>query len=165
MTGFWKDTPTIAILVVIALGLTVGVAGLGALGAFVVVMTTVLLARKKGSFRDLGLRAPDSWPRLLGKTILYGLLLQSLLLLVVEPALGRAGLVLRSTSATSRPCAATWPISWVCWRSAGWWAAFLRSLLFEASSWAVFPHGFSNTFGIAAIYLDIDEQPRLVLFT
>jgi len=47
-------------LVAIALGLTVGVAGLGALGAFAVAMTTVLSARKQGSFRDLGLRFPDS---------------------------------------------------------------------------------------------------------
>ena len=54
MRGFWSNKPIIAILVLIALGVTVAVSGVGAIGALVVAIVAAVLARKQGSFRDLG---------------------------------------------------------------------------------------------------------------
>ena len=49
---------------------------MGVLGSFVVAIVVVLIARKQGSFRDMGFTQPDSWPKLLGTTLMYGFVIQ-----------------------------------------------------------------------------------------
>jgi len=117
--------------VLIALGVTVAVSGVGAIGAFVVAIVAAVLARKQGSFRGLGFRAPTSWPKLLGLTFLYGLILQTLLLVLIEPVLAHW---------TSTPVdlskfdavRGNMGIFWCCWQSAGWQVTFWRNWHFAA---------------------------------
>jgi len=86
--GTWNNKAVIAPLVVLALGVTVGVEGVGAIGAFVIAILAAVIGRRHGSFEDLGFRRPSSWPRLLATTLAYGVILQFVFLAVVEPLLG-----------------------------------------------------------------------------
>ena len=74
-------------LVCLALGVTVLVPGVGVIGAFLVALVAAVLGRKAGSFRDMGMRSPDSWPKLLGTTFLYGVVIQFAFALFIEPVL------------------------------------------------------------------------------
>ncbi len=74
-------------LVCLALGVTVLVPGVGVIGAFLVALVAAVLGRKAGSFRDMGMRSPYSWPKLLGTTFLYGVVIQFAFALFIEPVL------------------------------------------------------------------------------
>ena len=58
----WHGKATLTGLVLLALGLPIVYPDMGVLGSFVVAIVVVLIARKQGSFRDMGFRQPDSWP-------------------------------------------------------------------------------------------------------
>lgn len=86
---FWNNKVVMILLVVLALGLTVGVEGFGAVGAFVIAIVAAVVGRKSGSLADLGFRRPASWPRLLATTLVYGIVIQFVFLALVEPLLAR----------------------------------------------------------------------------
>jgi len=86
--GSWNNKAVIAPLVVLALCVTIGVEGVGAIGAFVIAILAAVIGRRHGSFADLGFRRPASWPRLLATTLAYGVILQLVFLAVIEPLLG-----------------------------------------------------------------------------
>ena len=65
----WHNKATLTGLVLLALGLPIAYPDMGVLGSIVVAIVVVLIARKHGSFRDMGFRRPDSWPKLLGTTL------------------------------------------------------------------------------------------------
>lgn len=85
----WHGKPALTILIVLVLGLTVLLPGLGVIGAFVIAIVVPLVARKNGSYRDMGFRSPGSWPNLLGTTLVYGLVIQTAFTVVIEPLLAR----------------------------------------------------------------------------
>jgi hypothetical protein len=85
----WHGKASLTVLVLLALGLPIAYPGLGVLGSFVIAIVVVLIARKQGSFRDMGFRRPDSWPRLLGTTLMYGIVIQLAFTIVIEPGLSR----------------------------------------------------------------------------
>ncbi len=83
----WQSKSISLMLVCLALGVTVLVPGVGVIGAFLVALVAAVLGRKAGSFRDMGMRSPDSWPKLLGTTFLYGVVIQFAFALFIEPVL------------------------------------------------------------------------------
>ncbi len=87
--SLWRSNRVSLILVGLALGLAVFVPGVGVIGAFLVALAATFLGRKAGGFRALGMRSPESWPRLLGTTFSYGVVIQFGFAIVVEPVLGR----------------------------------------------------------------------------
>jgi len=86
-SGIWQNKSISLILVVLVLGVTVLVPGVGVIGAFLVALGAALLGRKVGSFREMGMRAPDSWPKLLGTTFVYGVVIQFAFSILIEPIL------------------------------------------------------------------------------
>jgi CAAX protease family protein len=86
----WHGNTSLTILVLLALGLTIGLPGSGVIGAFVIAIAVSLISRRRGSFRDMGFRRPASWPQLLGTTLLYGLGIQMVFMMIVEPGLSHA---------------------------------------------------------------------------
>ncbi len=64
--SLWEAKSISLIFVGVALGVTVLVPGIGVIGAFLVAFVAAVLGRKAGSFREMGMRSPDSWPKLLG---------------------------------------------------------------------------------------------------
>ncbi len=89
VSRIWHGKPVLVVLVLLALGLPIAYPKLGVLGSFVIAIVVVLIARKHGSFRDIGFRSPDSWPKLLGMTLMYGLVIQMTFTIVIEPGLSR----------------------------------------------------------------------------
>lgn len=87
--SLWQNKPLSLALVVIVLGVTVLVPGVGVIGGFLVAFGAVLLGRKEESFLEIGLRAPESWPKLLGVTLLYAILIQLVFTVLIEPVLER----------------------------------------------------------------------------
>lgn len=87
-TSSWNSRLSL-ILVVLVLGVTVLLPGIGVLPAFVIALVAAVLGRKVGSFRDMGFRSPDSWPKLLGITFLYGIVIQLVFGILIEPLLER----------------------------------------------------------------------------
>ena len=85
----WHGRLSLTVLVLLALGLTVGVPAAGVIGAFVIAIAVSVIARKHGSFRDMGFRSPESWPKLLGTTLVYGLIIQMVFTILIEPGLER----------------------------------------------------------------------------
>lgn len=85
----WHGKASLAVLVVFALGLPIAYPDLGVLGSFAIAIVVVLIARKQGSFADMGFRRPDSWPKLLGTTLIYGIVIQLTFTIVIEPGLSR----------------------------------------------------------------------------
>ncbi len=85
----WHGRLSLTVLVLLALGLTVGVPAAGVIGAFVIEIAVSVIARKHGSFRDMGFRSPESWPKLLGTTLVYGLIIQMVFTILIEPGLER----------------------------------------------------------------------------
>ena len=85
----WHGRLSLTVLVLLALGLTVGVPAAGVIGAFVIAIAVSVIARRHGSFRDMGFRSPESWPKLLGTTLVYGLIIQMVFTILIEPGLGR----------------------------------------------------------------------------
>ncbi len=85
----WHGRLSLTVLVLLALGLTVGIPAAGVIGAFVIAIAISLIARKHGSFRDMGFRSPESWPKLLGTTLVYGLIIQMVFTIIIEPGLER----------------------------------------------------------------------------
>lgn len=219
----WHGRPALIVLIVLALGVTVGVEGVGAIGAFLIAVIVVLIARKKGSLRDMGFRAPDSWARLLGTTAVYGLIIQLVLLGVIEPLLGRLTGAPVDISAFDGirgnfvPFLILLGIGWgiggfleeftfrgfvvgrVRWllgsgAAATWFAVLVAAIPFGLAHayqgisgmittgltgfllgaiyvlhrfnlwYAIFTHGFINTVGITAIYLDVDKSLGQILF-
>ena len=87
--SLWRSKRVSLILVCLVIGFAVFVPGVGVVGAFLVAIAATFLGRKAGGFRELGMRSPESWPKLLGTTFLYGVVIQFLFAIVVEPLLGR----------------------------------------------------------------------------
>ena len=85
----WHGRLSLTVLVLLALGLTVSIPAVGVIGAFVIAIVISVVARKHGSFRDMGFRSPESWPRLLGTTLVYGLIIQWTFTIIIEPGLER----------------------------------------------------------------------------
>ena len=85
--SLWHSKPISLILVCLVLGVTVLVPGAGVIGAFLIVLVAAVLGRKAGSFREMGMRSPDSWPKLLGTTLLYGVVIQFAFAILIEPIL------------------------------------------------------------------------------
>ncbi len=85
----WHGRLSLTVLVLLALGLTVGIPAAGVIGAFIIAIAISLIARKHGSFRDMGFRSPESWPKLLGTTLGYGLIIQMVFTIIIEPGLER----------------------------------------------------------------------------
>ncbi len=85
----WHGRLNLTVLVLLALGLTVGIPAAGVIGAFIIAIAISVIARKHGSFRDMGFRSPESWPKLLGTTLLYGLIIQMVFTIIIEPGLER----------------------------------------------------------------------------
>jgi membrane protease YdiL (CAAX protease family) len=77
----WHGRLSLTVLVLLALGLVIG--------AFVIAIVISVIARKQGSLRDMGFRSPESWPRLLGTTLVYGLIIQLVFTIIIEPGLER----------------------------------------------------------------------------
>lgn len=89
VSRLWHGRPSLSVLVLLALGLTVWFPELGVIGAFAIAIVVPLIARKHGSFRDMGFRSPESWPKLLCMTLIYGFVIQMTFTVVVEPLLER----------------------------------------------------------------------------
>jgi membrane protease YdiL (CAAX protease family) len=85
----WHGKESLAVLILLALGVTVAFPEVGVIGAFVIAITVPLIARKHGSYRDMGFRRPGSWPKLLGTTLAYGVVIQLAFTIVIEPLLAR----------------------------------------------------------------------------
>lgn len=88
MATFKRPVPT-SLAVALCVVAILGVQGAGVLVAFALVLVLVLLGVKHGSFRELGFRRPESWGDCLGRTLLYGFLMQFASLVVLEPLLTR----------------------------------------------------------------------------
>jgi CAAX protease family protein len=88
-SAIWHGRPALILLVMLALGLPIAYPDMGVLGSFVIAIVVVLIARKHGSFRDMGFRRPESWPKLLGTTLMYGFVIQLAFTVVIEPGLSR----------------------------------------------------------------------------
>lgn len=86
----WHGRASLTVLILLALGLTIGFPGSGVIGAFVIAVAAAVIARKRGSLRDMGFRRPASWTKLLGTTLLYGLVIQVVFMTILEPGLSRA---------------------------------------------------------------------------
>lgn len=89
VSRLWHGKQVLAVLVLLALGLPIVYPELGVIGSFVIAIAVAVIARKYGSFRDMGFRRPASWPGLLGTTLLYGFLIQVTFTIVIEPGLSR----------------------------------------------------------------------------
>ena len=220
----WHGRTALASLIILALGVTVGIEGVGVLGAFVIAIVVAVVARKHGSFRDMGFRAPESWVRMLGTTALYGIVIQLLFLMLIEPLLERLTgspvdissfdgvrgdvtnflillgigwgiggfleeftfrgfIVGRVRWLLGSGAAATWGAVLVAaipfglahayQGASGMISTGLTGLLLGAiyvlhrfNLWyAIFTHGFINTVGIFAIYLDVDRDLGNLLFS
>lgn len=85
--SLWQNRPLSLILVVVVLAVTLLIPGLGVIGAFLVSLVAVLQGRKDGSFREIGMRSPESWPRLLAVTAVYGIVIQLVFTILIEPVL------------------------------------------------------------------------------
>ena len=75
--------------VLLALGLPIVFPELGVLGSFAIAIAVSVIARKHGSFGDMGFRRPASWPKLLGRTLVYGVVIQLTFTAIIEPGLSR----------------------------------------------------------------------------
>jgi hypothetical protein len=219
----WHGKASLTVLVLLALGLPIAYPDLGILGSFVIAIVVVLIARKQGSFRDMGFRRPDSWPRLLGTTLMYGIVIQLAFTIVIEPGLSRVtgdpvdisvfdavrgdfvnfllmmalgwvvggfleeftfrGFIIgRVRWLLGSGAAATWVavlaaavpfgIAHIYQGVTGMIATGLIGFVLGAvyvyhrfNLWyAMFTHGFINTVGIVALYLDIDREMSSWLF-
>ena len=87
--SLWQSKSISLILVCVVLGVTVLMPGVGVIGASLVALVAAVVGRKAGSFQDMGLRSPDSWPKLLGTTFLYGVVIQFASTVLLEPLLER----------------------------------------------------------------------------
>jgi membrane protease YdiL (CAAX protease family) len=85
----WHGKASLTILVLLTLGVTITYPEMGVIGAFAIAIVVPLIARKHGSYGDMGFRSPDSWSKLLGTTFVYGLVIQLTFMLMIEPALSR----------------------------------------------------------------------------
>ena len=219
----WHGKASLTVLVLLALGLPIAYPDLGILGSFVIAIVVVLIARKQGSFRDMGFRRPDSWPKLLGTTLMYGIVIQLAFTIVIEPGLSRVtgdpvdigvfdavrgdfvnfllmmalgwvvggfleeftfrGFIIgRVRWLLGSGAAATWVavlaaavpfgIAHIYQGVTGMIATGLIGFVLGAvyvyhrfNLWyAMFTHGFINTVGIVALYLDIDREMSSWLF-
>ncbi len=89
VSRLWHGKPSLIVLVLVALGLPIADPAQGVLGSFAIAIVVALIARKHGSFRDLGFGRPASWVKLLGTTMMYGFVIQMTFMIVIEPGLTR----------------------------------------------------------------------------
>jgi len=89
VSRLWQGKPSLVVLVLLALGLPIAYPELGVLGSFAIAIIVVLIARKQGSFGDLGFQRPVSWPKLLATTLMYGFIIQMTFTIAIEPGLSR----------------------------------------------------------------------------
>jgi len=85
----WHRKASLVVLILLALGLPIGLPELGVIGSFVIAIAVAVIARKHGSFGDMGFRRPESWSKLLGTTLIYGFVIQLVFTGVIEPGLSR----------------------------------------------------------------------------
>jgi membrane protease YdiL (CAAX protease family) len=83
----WHDKVSLTVLVLLVLGLPIGFPEMGVIGAFAIAIVVPLIARKHGSYRDMGFRSPDSWSELIGRTFVYGIVIQLAFTVIIEPGL------------------------------------------------------------------------------
>ncbi|MFQ6005310.1 MAG: CPBP family intramembrane glutamic endopeptidase [Woeseia sp.] len=83
----WHGKTVLTVLILLALGVTVGIPQAGVVGAFIIAIVASVIARRHGSFRDMGFRRPASWPKLIGTTLVYGLGIQLAFTVMIEPAM------------------------------------------------------------------------------
>ena len=223
LMGLWHNKLVLAILIVLALGLIVSMPDTGVLGAFVIAIAAAVIARKQGSYRDMGFRAPASWPKLMGRTLLYGFVILMLFTILIDPALERATgkpldiSVFDGVRGDFANYLVLMAIGWIVggffeeltfrgfvvgrvrWllgsgAAATWSAVVIAAVPFGIAHWyqgitgmidtgligfvlgavyvyhrfnlwyAVFTHGFFNTFAITAIFLDIDRDLQGLLY-
>jgi len=86
---FWRSKPLALFFVFLVLGITLFMPGIGVIPAFAIALVAALMGRKAGSFAEMGFRSPDSWTKLLVTTFGYGLVLQMVSGIVVEPLLAK----------------------------------------------------------------------------
>ena len=222
-SAIWHGRPALILLVMLALGLPIAYPDMGVLGSFVIAIVVVLIARKHGSFRDMGFRRPESWPKLLGTTLMYGFVIQLAFTVVIEPGLSRMTgdpvdiSVFDGVRGNFVNFMALLALGWVVggfleeftfrgfivgrvrWllgsgRAATWVAVLAAAVPFGIAHlyqgvtgmiatgligfvlgaayvyhrfniwYAIFTHGFVDTVGIAALYLDIDRDIGRWLF-
>ena len=223
VSRLWHGKPSLIVLVLLALGLPIVDPQLGVLGSFAIAIVTALIARKHGSFRDLGFRRPASWAKLLGTTMMYGFVIQMTFMTVIEPGLTR--LTGNPVDISAFNAVRGNFVMFLLLMAVGWvvggffeeftfrgfivgrvrwllgsdtvaaWAAVLAAAIpfgvahfyqgitgmiatgmigfllgavyvfHRFNLWyAMFTHGFINTVGIIAIYLDIDQEMSHWLF-
>jgi membrane protease YdiL (CAAX protease family) len=85
----WHGKPALTVIVLLVLGLTAGFPQEGVIGAFLIAIIVPLVTRKQGSYRDMGFRSPESWSKLLGRTLAYGIVIQIAFVVLVEPLLSK----------------------------------------------------------------------------
>ena len=85
----WHARPSLWFVVLLALGLPIAYPELGVIGSFFIAIAVAVIARKHGSFRDMGFRRPESWPKLIGTTLIYGFVIQVIFTVVIEPGFSR----------------------------------------------------------------------------
>lgn len=219
----WHRKASLIALILLALGLPIVFPELGVIGSFVIAIAVAVIARKHGSFGDMGFRRPESWSKLLGTTLIYGFVIQLVFAVLIEPALsrltgepadismfdhvrgdfgaylillaigwviggfleeftfrgfivGRVRWLLGSSSAASwvavLAAAVPFGIAHLYQGVTGMIATGMIGFVLGAvyvyhrfNLWyAIFTHGFVNTIGITAIYLDIDYEISRWLF-
>ncbi|NNC64537.1 MAG: CPBP family intramembrane metalloprotease [Gammaproteobacteria bacterium] len=221
--GIWNRRTPITLLVGVALGVTLAIPGTGALGAFAIAIVAVLIARKQGSVRDVGLARPDSWLRILGATLAFGFAFQLFSLVIVEPLLARITgapadiSVFDGVRGNFQGFLMLLAVGWIVggfleeftfrgfiagriyWlfgssTASAWTGVTIAAVIFGLAHayqgvsgmivtgltgfilgaiyvssgfnlwYAILSHGFMNTAGIFALYLDIDRQLGALLF-
>jgi len=204
----WHNKATLTGLVLLALGLPIAYPDMGVLGSFVVAIVVVLIARKHGSFRDMGFRQPDSWPKLLGTTLMYGFVIQLIFTVLIEPGLSRMtgdsvdisvfdgvrgnfvnfmallalgwvvggfleeftfrGFIVGAVLAAAVPFGIAHIYQGVTGMIATGMIGFVLGAVYvyhRFNIWyAIFTHGFIDTVGIVALYLDVDQDMSRWLF-
>ncbi len=223
VSRLWHGKLSVIVLVLLALGLPIADPQKGVIGSFAIAIVVALIARKHGSFRDLGFRRPASWVRLLGTTIMYGFVIQLTFIIVIEPGLTR--LTGNPVDISAFDAVRGNFVMFLLLMAMGWviggfleeftfrgfiigrvrwllgsdtvatWAAVLAAAIpfgvahfyqgitgmiatgmigfllgavyvfHRFNLWyAIFTHGFINTVGVTAIYLDIDQKMSHWLF-
>ena len=85
--ALWHNRVWLIIYVAIIVGLILGLPGIGVVPAFCLSLIVAIIAKRQGSFRDLGLHRPESWRSTLVAGLLWGTATGFLFLLIVDPAL------------------------------------------------------------------------------
>lgn len=81
---FWEHKVTLSILLLIAIGATSFIPN-GAVVAMLIALTSLIVALKRGSFRDIGFRKPDNWMKTIIIALILAVVIQSLYSILIDP--------------------------------------------------------------------------------